>query len=291
MLSDSHLDISISEWLREDIPSFDVGGHVVGNGIVEAHFLLKSNAVVAGFPFAETLMRALGCSVTWHVAEGTYFEASGSVRTKLGTVKGPANRVLQGERTALELLTRSSACATYAKKCVDAARAANPSWKGKVAATRKTTPGSLRQVEKYGALVGGADPHRYSLSAMVMLKDNHIDVAGSISKAVQKARTACGFSMKVEVECRSESDAVEAATAGADVVMLDNFSPEAAALSAPRIKAQFPHIIVELSGGISDATIGQYALEGVDIVSIGKITHGPPPVDVSMKIRTMQGKL
>ena len=284
LISPIALVTAVDEWLREDIPSFDVGGHVVGEKPVAATFFVKSSLVIAGYPFAEAVFSRLGCSVRWIVPEGTEVSGSSKNRVPVGHVSGPANRVLQGERTALELLTRCSACATYAKQCVAAAKLANPSWKGAVAATRKTTPGTFRTVEKYGAMVGGADPHRYSLSTMVMLKDNHIDISGSITTAVTTARRFAGFSTKIEVECRSLQDALEAAKAGAEVVMLDNFTPSQAAAAIPVIKKAFPTIIVELSGGITLRSVGSYAVDGVDVVSIGMITHGPPPLDISMKI-------
>ena len=284
-LSPVAIDKAVREWLLEDLSSFDVGGDVVGTNVVTAHFLAKSPVVVAGFPFAEAVLKHLGCTVTWKVPEGAFLgDASSKNRVLLGVAEGPANRLLQAERTALEVLTRAGACATYARQCVVAAKAGYGTWRGKVAATRKTTPGTMRLVEKYGAIVGGADPHRYSLSSMVMLKDNHIDVAGSITKAVHHARKLCGFSVKIEVECRTEADAMEACAAGADVVMLDNFTADAAKASGQRVKAAYPHCIVELSGGITAESVGRYAGEGVDIISVGKITHGPPPVDISMKI-------
>ena len=284
-LSPVAIDEMVRQWLMEDLPSFDVGGDVVGATVETANFLAKSPSVVAGYPFADAVMKHLGCTVTWRVPEGTFVgDASGRNRVLLGVAQGPANRLLQAERTCLEALTRAGACATYARQCALAAKAGYGQWRGKVAATRKTTPGHMRLVEKYGAIVGGADPHRYNLSSMVMLKDNHIDVAGSITKAVHHARKICGFAVKIEGECRSEADAIEACAAGADVVMLDNFEPAAAKASGQRVKAAHPHVVVELSGGITAATVGQYAGDGVDVVSVGKITHGPPPVDISMKI-------
>lgn len=284
MFAPTVLRAAVHEWLQGDIPAFDVGGAVVGNKPVQATFFVKSSLVLAGFPFVEAIFYELGCVVTWTVPEGAVLAGSGARRIAAGTVTGPAARVLQGERTALEVLTRCSAVATYAARVVKAATDKNPNWKGKVAATRKTTPGAFRLVEKYGAIVGGADPHRYSLSTMVMLKDNHIDISGSITKAVAASRKLCGFSTKIEVECRSEADAIEACGAGADVVMLDNFSPEAAATAGKRIKARFPFVIVETSGGITVDSIAKYAADGIDIISVGSITHGPPPVDISMKI-------
>lgn len=282
---------AVDNWLDEDIPTFDYGGGVVGNQAASARILVKSQCVLSGFPFAEAIFARLSCAVQWSVPEGTLVRipdpATGSKRVEVGIVRGPANRLMQAERTVLEILTRSSACASYARILTEASHTLNPGWKGMVAATRKTTPGSMRVVEKYGAQIGGADPHRYSLSAMLMLKDNHIDVAGgSIPKAVQLARKLCGFAVKIEVECRSLDDALAAATAGADVVMLDNFTPDGAGAAAKTIKAKFPHVIVEVSGGINEQTIGSYARDGVDIISVGKITHGCPAIDISMKIIT-----
>merc|ERR1712070_181277 len=138
-------------------------------------------------------------------------------------VRGPARKILLGERTALNTLSRCSGVAATCADAVAIKRAQN--WEGYVAGTRKTTPG-FRIAEKYGLLVGGAATHRLDLSQMVMLKDNHIWASGSITQAVKDARVAAGFSQKIEVECQSLQEAIEAAQAGADIVMLDNFKPE-----------------------------------------------------------------
>jgi nicotinate-nucleotide pyrophosphorylase (carboxylating) len=116
-----------------------------------------------------------------------------------------------------------------------------------VAGTRKTTPG-FRQIEKYSLIVGGCAPHRYDLSQMVMLKDNHIWATGSITNAVKRAKEAAGFAMKIEVECQNEAEAIEASESGADIVMLDNFSPNGLAPIAQRLKERFPHVLIEASG-------------------------------------------
>eukprot|EP00758_Cryptobia_borreli_P002485 Tbor_TRINITY_DN3065_c0_g1::TRINITY_DN3065_c0_g1_i1::g.17313::m.17313/K00767/nadC, QPRT; nicotinate-nucleotide pyrophosphorylase (carboxylating) len=279
-----HLEKMAREWIEEDIPSTDVGGAIVGSNPVQALFYVKSPLVIAGFPFVLAVAKLLGCTANFTIPEGEYVQGSPSNKVIIGSVSGLACRVLQIERTVLEVLVRCSACATYARKCVENAKKENPRWKGTIAATRKTTPGSFRLVEKYGAIIGGADPHRYSLSSMVMLKDNHIDIAGGISDSVKAARKLCGFSTKIEVECRTEAHAIEACKAGADVVMLDNFSPKTVSAVAKRVKKEFPHVIVEASGGIKAETIGFFALEGIDVVSIGNITHGPPPGDISLKI-------
>jgi nicotinate-nucleotide pyrophosphorylase (carboxylating) len=152
-----------------------------------------------------------------------------------------------------------------------------------MAGTRKITPG-FGKVEKYAMVVGGIATHRMDLSQMVMLKDNHIWSAGSITNAVVKARSAAGFSSKIEVECQSVEEAAEAAAAGADIVMLDNFTCDTIKAAADRVKAQFPHVLVEASGGITDETMQYYMHASVDIISRGSFTQGYACLDFSLKI-------
>eukprot|EP01063_Lacrimia_lanifica_P016561 TRINITY_DN23104_c0_g1_i1.p1 TRINITY_DN23104_c0_g1~~TRINITY_DN23104_c0_g1_i1.p1 ORF type:complete len:293 (+),score=144.76 TRINITY_DN23104_c0_g1_i1:71-949(+) len=277
-----YLDDIVKEWLKHDIPNFDIGGQVVGTGPNVAVFSAKSNMVTAGYPFVEAIFKAVDCTVHWVVKEGTMVEASGANKVKLGEVRGATNKILQGERTALECLTRCSAVAYQSRIAADIAKTAQ--WTGRVAGTRKTTPGFFRLIEKYGLLVGGVDTHRYSLSNMTMLKDNHIDACGSITAAVHAAKKYGGFSLKVEVETRSKAEALEACKAGADVIMLDNFTPEMLRREAPALKKQFPHVIIEVSGGITHKTLPAHLVNGVDILSMGCLTHGPPSVDINLKI-------
>jgi nicotinate-nucleotide pyrophosphorylase (carboxylating) len=139
-------------------------------------------------------------------------------------------------------------------------------------------------VEKYGMLVGGADPHRYDLSSMTMLKDNHIWASGSITRAVHAAKAVGGFAVKVEVECQTEAEAAEAVAAGADVVMLDNFSPDGVVRAVRALRARFPAgYLVEVSGGLRAADLGGW-LEGVDVVSTSSIHQGVGHVDFSLKV-------
>jgi nicotinate-nucleotide pyrophosphorylase len=221
ILPTDHVDKMIKEWLHEDMPSFDVGGLVVGSEIQRAQLWMKSSGVFAGKPFFTKVFEVLGCGVEWQndFEEGQYIDVSsssdGAKRVCLATVTGPVHQLLRGERTALNILSRCSGVATVSRKAVMAA--CQEGWGGYVAGTRKTTPGSFRIVEKYGLLVGGAATHRLDLSQMVMLKDNHIWSAGGIAKAVRLARAAAGFSQKIEVECQSLEEAMEAASAGADV--------------------------------------------------------------------------
>jgi nicotinate-nucleotide pyrophosphorylase (carboxylating) len=272
----------IPQWLAADVPKFDAGGFVVGDAATTARLLCKSPGVLAGVPFVDAIFQHLGCTVSWRFPEGyAVSEAQAAGKLVVATVAGPTRCLLLGERTALNLMARASGIATAAARLrgvVDA-----HGWHGEVAGTRKTTPG-FGLVEKYALLVGGASTHRMDLSNMIMLKDNHIWSAGGITGAVRKARRACGFSSKIEVECRDLAEAVEAATSGADVVMLDNFSPEDIRRDAATFKAQFPHVMVEASGGIREHTIAGFLCEHVDVISMGALTQGYGTVDFSMKL-------
>ena len=240
----------------------------------------KSKGVLAGSPFFNEVFAQLGCTVEWFKSEGDEVSPeSGPVH--VAKVTGPARHILLGERTALNILTRASGIATAARAAVTAAKAEG--WQGEVAGTRKITPG-FRLVEKYALLVGGASTHRMDLSHMVMLKDNHIWSAGSITGAVQVARAAAGFSSKIEVETRSLEEALEAASAGADVIMLDNYSPEGMIADAGKLKAAHPHVMVEASGGITTKTLPAYCHPNVDIISMGSLTQGYDTLDFSLKI-------
>lgn len=201
----------------------------------------------------------------------------------LATVAGPANRLLQGERPALNLLAHLSAIATRARAVVRVA--ADCGFAGRIAGTRKTTPG-LRLFEKYALMLAGCDPHRSTLSspAPLMLKDNHIDAAGSIEAALRAAHRLAGLAGTVEVECRSLQDALLAASLGAHVVMLDNFAPADARLAAARVKSAHPRVVVEVSGGISTENVTDYFAPSIDVISMGSLTRGCPPIDLSLKV-------
>ncbi|KAJ8599724.1 hypothetical protein CTAYLR_010211 [Chrysophaeum taylorii] len=249
-----HWKSEVAKWVADDAPSLDVGGFVVGDGPTTATLFAKSEGVLAGVPFFNWVFEGLGCEVTWTVQEGEWLPGGG--KRAIGTVRGPARRVLLGERTALNALSRASGVATESRRCVEKAR--KRGWHGAVAGTRKTTPG-FRIVEKYALMVGGAATHRLDLSQMVMLKDNHVWAAGSIKGACEAAKKAAGFSAKLEVECRDLAEAMEACEAGADVVMLDNYeTPEALKEDAAALKREYPHVLVEASGGITFATMDAY---------------------------------
>ena len=274
----AHSREMIRGWLQEDIPSFDYGGYVVGTRKEQASLLCKSPGVLCGVPFFNMVFEEVGCTVSWGYQEGDVLQPVCCV----ATVTGPVNRLLQGERTALNILTRASGVATHARELADTARTLG--WEGQVAGTRKTTPG-FRAVEKYALLVGGVSLHRYDLSSMIMLKDNHIWSTGGVGEAVRAARKVAGFSMKIEVECRQLAEAREAAEASADIVMLDNFEPGALVKASQALKQTYPHLIVEASGGIRKDTLQHYCIPSVDVVSLSSTTQGYAPVNFSLKVR------
>ena len=234
-------------WLVEDSPSLDIGGYVVGDSPVTAMLYMKSSGVLAGVPFFNAVFQVLGCTVEWFKQEGEFLTVTD--RIVIAKVTGPAKNVLLGERSALNAIARASGIASRAAKLTKIKK--DCSWNGIIAGTRKTTPG-FRVVEKYALVVGGVDTHRYDLSSMVMLKDNHIWASGSIQGAIKKAKEIAGFSLKIEVECSSYEEAAEAILGGTDIVMLDNFGPKKLAECAKKLKSDFTKpFLIEGSGGLT----------------------------------------
>lgn len=257
---------TISSWLTEDCPSFDYGGYVVGEELKEASLWCKSPGLLAGVPFFDEVFRQLGCAVQWYFQEGDHIGQAGESKCKVkaATVTGPARKLLLGERVALNTLARCSGIATASHAFSTKARQAG--YKGIVAGTRKTTPG-FRLVEKYGMLVGGVDMHRYDLSSMVMLKDNHIWSTGSIPAAVAAARSSAGFALRIDVEVQSEDEARQAIAAGADVIMLDNLQGDELIQVARRLKTEL-HSSSGVKGG------REFLLESSGGIDLDNVTAG-----------------
>ncbi|XP_047390163.1 nicotinate-nucleotide pyrophosphorylase [carboxylating] [Sciurus carolinensis] len=266
-----------ASWLQEDCPGLNFAALVTGAAPSQAALWAKSPGVLAGQPFFDAIFAQLNCQVTWFLPEGSKLAPV----VQVAEVRGPAHRLLLGERVALNTLARCSGIASAAAAAVKIARGTG--WTGHVAGTRKTTPG-FRLVEKYGLLVGGAASHRYDLGGLVMVKDNHIVAAGGVEKAVQGARQAADFALKVEVECSSLQEAKRAAEAGADLVLLDNFKPEELHPTAKALKAQFPGVAVEASGGITLSNLSQFCGPHVDVISLGMLTQAAPALDFSLKL-------
>lgn len=287
LLESSGWKSQVTSWLHEDIPSFDYGGYVVGSGIQKADLLCKADGVLCGVPFVKEVFRQCKVEAIWFYEEGSFIKASEveNGRIKVAEVTGPVKNILQAERLALNILARSSGIATQSYKTIQAAR--DIGYRGIIGGTRKTTPG-LRLLEKYSMMVGGVDPHRYDLSSMIMLKDNHIWATGSITKAIKRAKRVGGFALKIEVEVRNEAEAREAIEAGADIVMLDNFNPSALRKAARQLKTDlFPanHFLLECSGGLKLENIGKYLCNDIDIYSTSSVHQGCGIIDFSLKIR------
>ncbi|TFJ95961.1 hydroxymethylbilane synthase [Platysternon megacephalum] len=258
----------VRDWLQEDAPAFDPAGCAVGEAPERAVLLCKSPGALAGCPFFDAVFTELGCTVEWFQPEGAWLEPV----ARVAEVHGKARHLLLGERTALNCLGRCSGVATAAGRACRLARKA--SWHGQVSGTRKTTPG-FRLAEKYALQVGGASGHRYDLGSLVMLKDNH---------AIQEAQRVAGFHLKLEVECCSLEEALEAAGTGSDIIMLDNFSPEDLHPATSALKAAHPRVMVEASGGISEENISQFFGPCIDVLSLGCLTQSARAVDFSLKI-------
>ena len=274
------LEEKLKQILAEDVGQGDVTSEAVvpKDLTVEAEVLAKEEGVVAGIEETVIFAESLGLSVKAEVADGDEVK-SGTVIMK---ISGNARTILSAERTMLNLLSRMSGIATKTRELTEKLQKAN--LKAKVAATRKTAPGLL-YFDKKAVVIGGGDPHRLRLDDMILIKDNHVAIAGSVENAVKKAKEY-GSSKKIEAEVSSTEDAVKAAAAGADIVMLDNFSPEQVkeAVKALKKAGFFGKVLLEVSGGITEQNLLDYASAQVDIISMGALTHSVKALDISLEV-------
>jgi nicotinate-nucleotide pyrophosphorylase (carboxylating) len=271
----------IRELLREDIGFGDIttAALIDEDQEAKARLYLKEEGVAAGLEVARAIFEVLGCEAELLVADGSRVPAG---RT-LMEIKGPARSLLKAERTALNIVGRMAGIATSVATVQSVASKANPSLR--VAATRKTVPG-LRALDKMAVELGGGDAHRFRLDDCVLIKDNHLKLLPSVSEAVRRARERVSFTKKIEVEVRNIEEAVEASEAGADIVMFDNMSPEeiSGCLKALEERGLREGRLFEASGGITMDNIADYASSGVDIVSMGSLTHSVRSLDVKLEI-------
>ncbi|TXT56676.1 MAG: putative nicotinate-nucleotide pyrophosphorylase [carboxylating] [Candidatus Thorarchaeota archaeon] len=272
---------SLKYFLEEDIRSGDVTTKSMGplNAPAVATILAKSKAILAGVHEIAAIAEISDVKYEILVFEGNWVDAIQPVMR----LRGHADILLSIERVCLNIIQRMSGIATKAYRMASTARKANP--KVKVAATRKTTPG-FRFFEKRAVQIGGADPHRYALDDMVLIKNNHIAVMGGVSQAIRAAKDSVSFSKKVSCEVRNIQEALDAVNSGADIILLDNFDPEQIG-EAHRIlseKGLRDRIILEASGGIDESNVASYAEKGVDIISSGALTHSYDSADFSMSI-------
>lgn len=264
--------------LEEDAANGDVTSQSIfsQDHVSQAQILARQDMVVCGLEIAERVFCRIDPSIRVEfVAHDGDQVRNGSTVLK---IEGPTISLLIAERTALNFLQRLSGIATLSRRFADAASSADTAVR--IVDTRKTTPG-WRALEKYAVRCGGCFNHRSSLGEHVLIKENHITAAGSLESAVKLARDSAPHCAKIEVETESSNDVREALKAGAEVIMLDNMSPSQIEQAVALIDGA---AVVEISGGIGLDTVADYALPGVDVISIGALTHSAPAADFSMII-------
>jgi len=275
------LEEKLRQLLAEDLGQGDVttAAVVPPNVKIEAEVIAKEDGIAAGIEEAVILSESLELKTRVLVKDGEVFKKNQTIIQ----VDGDAQTILAFERTMLNLLSRMSGIATATRLLVEKVRKAGSN--SHVAATRKTAPG-LSYFDKKAVFIGGGDPHRLHLDDMVLIKDNHIALAGSVEKAVRKAKESASFSKKIEVEITRVEDVVEAAEAGADVVMLDNLTPRQIKEAVKALeKTPFRgKVQLEASGGINSKNVTKYASTQVDVMSIGELTHSVKALDISLEI-------
>jgi nicotinate-nucleotide pyrophosphorylase (carboxylating) len=267
----------IDRALHEDMPEGDITSESVIPEDARSSSVIwaKQPGILAGIDVAERVFKKIDMQTQMkiYIADGTPLQSG----DKIAELQGRSISLLKGERTALNFLQRMSGIASLTRKYVDAVHGTGV----KILDTRKTTPG-IRILEKYAVKTGGGTNHRMSLSDMVMLKDNHIKQVGSISKAVEEARKRIPPQIKIEVETTSLEEVKLAFKSGADIIMLDNMTPEEVSRAADWIKGRVP---LEVSGMISLSNIRKYADTGVDMISVGSLTHSYFSLDISMDFK------
>lgn len=268
-------DKLIMQALEEDITSEDISTNAVmpKEQMGEVDLICKGDGVIAGLWVFERVFTLLDPNVTVSLSVKDGDEVKKG--QKMGTVAGDIRVLLSGERTALNYLQRMSGIATYTRSVTKLLEGS----KTKLLDTRKTTP-NMRIFEKYAVRVGGGYNHRYNLSDGVLLKDNHIGAAGSVRKAVEMAREYAPFVRKIEIETENLDMVREAVEAGADIIMLDNMSPEMMRDAVAYIDGRAK---TECSGNVTKENVAQLAAVGVDYISSGALTHSAPILDISLK--------
>lgn len=277
MLNKFYIDDIIKNAIEEDISYVDVSADylIPENQRNDSYFIAKDDGVLCGLDVAMRVFTLLDDTFTY-----TAYKKDGD-EVKKGEIivefNGKTRELLKGERTALNLIQHMSGIATATNKAVKLCEGTSAS----VADTRKTLPG-LRSIQKYAVTCGGGRNHRYNLSDGAMLKDNHIDACGGIIPAVETLRNKLGHMVKIEVETRDMKEVKDAVTAGADVIMLDNMNCEQMAEAVKFIDGRAK---TEASGNITLQNIAEVAKTGVDIISLGALTHSVKAFDISMKMK------
>lgn len=270
-----NVDNLLLQALQEDITSEDITTNAVMREakVGEVDLICKEDGVIAGLQVYARVFELLDCETQTelYVKDGDFVKKG----QLMGKVRGDIRVLLSGERVALNYLQRMSGIATYTRQIADLLKGS----KTKLLDTRKTTP-NMRVFEKYAVKVGGGYNHRYNLSDGILLKDNHIGAAGSVTKAIEMAKEYAPFVRKIEIEVENLEMVKEAVEAGADIIMLDNMTPdmmrEAVALIDGRAET-------ECSGNVTRENVDRLVEIGVDYISSGALTHSSPILDISMK--------
>ncbi|GKU77051.1 carboxylating nicotinate-nucleotide diphosphorylase [Paenibacillus sp. L3-i20] len=281
---DAALRNQIQGWLAEDIGSGDITTEttIPANSHSKAVIHMKESGIIAGIPVAKLVFDVVDPSLVFRtfVQDGDLV----TIGTVIIEVEGSTRSLLTGERLALNLMQRLSGIATKTNTFVQALQGLPV----RLVDTRKTTPGH-RMLEKYAVRVGGGSNHRFGLYDAVMIKDNHIKGAGSITAAVTASRKQIPHTMKIEVETESITQIEEALDCGADIIMLDNMSTTLMKEAVALIKGRSPHTLVEASGGVSLETIHGIAACGVDVISVGALTYSFQALDISLDLNEKKG--
>ncbi len=278
---------SLIRFLREDIATGDLTSeYVVDKDLKSSSFIIckSESAVVAGLEEARTIFDICKCNSKSLVEDGAIVKKG----TRVMTVKGNTRSILKAERTALNLLMRMSGIATDTRKYVDLAKTVSKNIR--ITGTRKTAPG-LRYFDKRSIQLGGGYPHRNTLDEMILIKDNHLVVTKSIREAISTARQKAGKNIMIECEVVDTKSSVEAIKSGADIIMLDNFSPQRAQKTISYLKKSGlrKKILIEISGGVNLSNIKEYASALPDMISVGSLTHSSKSIDFSMEMELING--
>ncbi len=282
MLSQFYIDKIINTALAEDINYIDVttDNLIADDHTSEAYFIAKDSGILCGIDAAARVFDLAGGNVEKEIL--LHDGAEVKKGDYIAFFRGSTKTLLKGERTALNLIQHMSGIATATNKCVKLVEGTNVS----IADTRKTLPG-LRALQKYAVTVGGGRNHRFNLSDGAMLKDNHIDAYGSITGAVQALRKKAGHMLKIEVEVRNLKELEEALANKCEVIMLDNMTNEE---MKKAVEITAGRALLEASGNVTAENIREKALTGVDIISLGALTHSVQCFDISMRIKSANQK-
>ncbi|OLO36473.1 nicotinate-nucleotide diphosphorylase (carboxylating) [Alkalihalophilus pseudofirmus] len=275
-MNDLKVKEKLQQFFIEDIGEGDISTNTIfsDEDIRTGHFIVKGEGVISGLNIIKLGYKMLNpnVNVLYHYHDGNRVDYG----TCVAQVTGPVKTLLTGERVILNLMQRMSGIATFTSKAVETLNDSHT----RICDTRKTTPG-LRIFEKYAVRSAGGFNHRFGLYDGVMIKDNHITAAGSITQAVNKAKASLGHMVKIEVEVETEEEVREAVEAGAHIIMFDNCPPD---VMKKWVQLVPEHIVTEASGGIQVNNLALYRNVGVDYISLGALTHSVSALDISFNL-------